>query len=545
MNKVLLLRAFKTTVVAALACAIIYFINTEKPHAWAGMCLSDFQKQNFVQTNSHTFVDAVLSREFILRDTKHNFRNLVWKSYLQIGADVSISFTILNASAALSGNGQPYNFVQISETNRNQNLNNSDHIIPDRSIASMRTNKYLIYTTQNIIGTAALERTTIFRHTSGHELRIEHTSEESIIHVYESTETEETYIVAKISSNYPRIFKLKYSNKTVSLEELVSLSIDAERAYFDVDSRKLIAWKKGLNPKFEILDFATKNSRAPSSVVNGLVTSILDSQVNYLDMRTGANGVTDIIQSSTNVSFNKCDINLNFEKDIFRTILLRGDELTLQSPPSKVRNKSVILLNGGPASHHEFYFNDEIHQLVTLGWRVLRTDYPGSTGYGENYLTDLSASAYTKWAQQVCKDLSKNITQQDTVIIRGHSFGALLPGYLIENCPKLIDEVVLVSPAFGVQDIALSQFRTTRSVLDPLDKNILTKVLQELEKKTIEAILENKRSVKTTMIISRHDPRLNFEHIQSIATTNDLILKINPFADHAINLDSHYLSLFN
>ena len=87
----------------------------------------------------------------------------------------------------------------------------------------------------------------------------------------------------------------------------------------------------------------------------------------------------------------------------------------------------VALIHGGPASHDDWFYNEEVQFLANRGYAVLRVNYRGSTGHGRSFRR-AGDRQYGRAMQDDIQDavqwaIDQGYADKDAVAIMGASFG--------------------------------------------------------------------------------------------------------------------------
>jgi len=111
---------------------------------------------------------------------------------------------------------------------------------------------------------------------------------------------------------------------------------------------------------------------------------------------------------------------------------------------------TVILLHGGPQTHDDFSFSPRVAAWASKGYAVVRPNYRGSTGYGDewqspaNYVvgeTELSdITSVRRWA------VNAGLAVEGQIIISGGSWGGYLALIAAGRAGYLWDLVIAINP---------------------------------------------------------------------------------------------------
>ncbi|CAF2956833.1 unnamed protein product [Rotaria sp. Silwood2] len=207
----------------------------------------------------------------------------------------------------------------------------------------------------------------------------------------------------------------------------------------------------------------------------------------YSILHNGWNGMYEIITSSSSFSHNHCsiafvyssyqrpkevycinDINklqlakmITNENKLFtqRNLpkiklyqwLNRDDDRTIEGilhyPPEKFESKNLsllVLIHGGPyaANLNSFDINpiNWAPLAASEGWLVLEPNYRGSTGYGDQYLSEVRYQPLSRSGRDILSGIDSlindGIVNPNSISIGGYSYGGFLTNWLITQTTR-------------------------------------------------------------------------------------------------------------
>ncbi|CAF4184084.1 unnamed protein product, partial [Rotaria magnacalcarata] len=119
----------------------------------------------------------------------------------------------------------------------------------------------------------------------------------------------------------------------------------------------------------------------------------------------------------------------------------------LHYPPGKFEHKNLplfVLIHGGPSDastnmlHADFYTWAPL--AATEGWLVLEPNYRGSTGYGDQFLNEISGQLLSRPGRDILAGvdslISDGIADPTRLNIGGYSFGGFLTNWLITQTTR-------------------------------------------------------------------------------------------------------------
>ncbi len=143
--------------------------------------------------------------------------------------------------------------------------------------------------------------------------------------------------------------------------------------------------------------------------------------------------------------------------------------------PANNNGKTIVYIHGGPTSHIEREFDDEIQYYCHHGFTVFVPNYRGSTGYSNTFREAIKEDG---WGGQEQQDI---LTGIDTLVERGlaiagqigvtgTSYGGYSSWFLITQATYA--QVAAAAPVCGMTDLVLD-YETTRPDLRPYSEEML------------------------------------------------------------------------
>ena len=111
-------------------------------------------------------------------------------------------------------------------------------------------------------------------------------------------------------------------------------------------------------------------------------------------------------------------------------------------PPHRMGEKKLrmlTLIHGGPAEANGNYFGADWYEWATLaaanGWLVFRPNYRGSSGYGDEFMLQISPHLVSRPGKDILEGVDAlvkdGIADPDHLTIGGYSYGGYMTNWLI------------------------------------------------------------------------------------------------------------------
>jgi dipeptidyl aminopeptidase/acylaminoacyl peptidase len=111
-------------------------------------------------------------------------------------------------------------------------------------------------------------------------------------------------------------------------------------------------------------------------------------------------------------------------------------------PPHRMGDRKLrmlTLIHGGPAEANGNYFGADWYEWATLaaanGWLVFRPNYRGSSGYGDEFMTQITPHLVSRPGKDILEGVDalvkEGIADPDRLTIGGYSYGGYMTNWLI------------------------------------------------------------------------------------------------------------------
>ncbi|CAF3694356.1 unnamed protein product [Rotaria socialis] len=179
----------------------------------------------------------------------------------------------------------------------------------------------------------------------------------------------------------------------------------------------------------------------------------------------------------------------------------------LHYPPGKLGHKNLplfVLIHGGPSEasmnmlHADYYTWAPL--AATEGWLVLEPNYRGSTGYGDQFLNEISGQLLSRPGRDILAGvdslISDGIADPTRLNIGGYSFGGFLTNWLITQTTRFN---AALSGAGPVEHISMWGTTDFPVYVNTLFRGFPWEVPEIYEK---ESIMSKLNAAKTPTLIS-------------------------------------------
>ncbi|CAF2539129.1 unnamed protein product [Rotaria sp. Silwood2] len=179
--------------------------------------------------------------------------------------------------------------------------------------------------------------------------------------------------------------------------------------------------------------------------------------VDHIDDLRSAKTITNENQLLTKINLPRAKLYKWINDDDNRMI-----EGILHYPPGKFERKNLpllVLIHGGPTSANLNFFQPDWYNWAPLaaaeGWLVLEPNYRGSTGYGNQFLNEITCQPLSLPGKDILAGVNRlikdGIADPTRLTIGGYSYGGFLTNWLITQTTRFN---AALSGAGGVEHVS-------------------------------------------------------------------------------------------
>lgn len=182
-----------------------------------------------------------------------------------------------------------------------------------------------------------------------------------------------------------------------------------------------------LEEDFEsIVKLRKENNKDKSNDINNDADNKNDSYLKWSDSNIFKTHISDIL-SKTTVEFISDNTSYGYLMKLKENKESTKDLLASKDKPKR---KLLYLLHGGPNSSYNQHYSSLNTILLASGFDILACNYPGSSGYGSKYLSDLNGRIGDLDVSSIGNFLSEFLKKHDYDENQIFAFGGSHGGYL-------------------------------------------------------------------------------------------------------------------